>query len=200
MQTNTATARVPEPEEVFCAQCHTSLSEGQNREVTEAGTFCRPCFNNLRNQLDREIQEQSTDINYPMALVGGVVGGVLGILAWWGITVMTEIAFGIVAIVIGIAVGKGVTLMAGGKRSRGLQVMSAIVAALSFFYASYLVNRTFILQAFAERGEEVVLSLFPTPEMFFRVVSAGFGLFEVLFLGIVLYEAWKLPAPIKLNS
>ena len=184
--------------EVRCAECNTVLAQGQDREVTDDGVFCRPCYNNLTAQVHQAIQAQSMDINYPMALVGALLGGAVGVLAWWGFTVMTHIAFGLVAVVIGIAVGKGVTLLAGDKRSQGLQIMSVVVAALSFVYASYLVNRTFIHQAFAEEGTEVALPLLPGPGLLFEVVALDFGLFEIVFLGIVLYEAWIIPRPVRL--
>lgn len=186
--------------EVRCAECQSLLTEGQDREVTEDGVFCRPCFNTLMAQVKRAVQAQSAGINYPMALVGGVLGGAVGVVAWWAFTVLTKISFGLVAVVIGLGVGKGVTLLAGDKRSQELQIMSVILATVSFFYASYLVNRTFVQRALAEEGQVLVLPLLPNPELFFNVVSLNFGLFDLVFLAIVLYEAWKLPAPIRLGQ
>ena len=184
--------------EVRCAQCNTLLAEGQDREVTDDGVFCRPCFNNLTAHLRQAIEAQSADINYPMAVVGGLLGGAVGILAWWGFTVVTKIHLGLVAVVIGLAVGKGVTLLAGNKRSQGLQALSVVIAALSFVYASYLVTRTFIHQSLADAGEvDFVLPLVPDPDLLYKVLSAGFEFFDVIFLGIVLYEAWILPRAIK---
>src|SRR5262245_23264673 len=198
MQDGTASSSTPQ--EVRCAQCGTVLFEGQDRQVTDDGTFCRPCFEGLTAQVHQAIAAQGTDINYSMALVGGLAGAVVGVVAWWGFTVLTEIAFGLVAVVIGFTVGKGVTMLAGGKRHRNLQIMSVVIAGLSFFYASYLVNRTFALKYFAEQGESVVLPLVPPPGLFLNVLTAGFGIMDVVFLGIVVYEAWKIPAPLKLAS
>lgn len=188
-------ATVTEPES--CARCHTSLPEGMDREVTQGGTYCRPCHNNLTAEFDRLVREQTLDIPYARALIGGLLGGVAGSLAWWWVTAFTGIAFGILAIVIGIAVGKGVTLMAGDKRSRGLQVMSAAIAGSSFFYATYLVNRTLILKSAAAEGEEMILPLIPDPGLFTEVVALNFGVYEVVFLAFVLWEAWKMPAPVQ---
>jgi hypothetical protein len=187
-------------QEIRCAECSTPLAEGQDRETAGDVTFCRSCFNNAQAQFEQSVQEQGTDVNYPMGFLGGLLGGAVGVLAWWGFTVLTEIEFGLVAVVIGFAVGKGVTLFAGEKRSQGLQVMSILLAGLSFFYASYLVNRSFLMQAFLAEGEAVVLPLLPSPQLLYNVVSIQFGLFEVLFLGFALWEAWKIPAPIKLTT
>jgi hypothetical protein len=187
-----------EPTETRCAECGRLLAADETRIETEDGAFCTTCFENLKAQLRRAIQTQSSDINYPTALVGGVLGGVLGALVWWGFTVITSVSFGLVAIVIGIAVGKGVTIFSGHKRARGLQALSAAVALVSFFYASYLVTRTFILRALAEAGQEGTLPLFPDPELWIRVVSPGFQMFDLVFLAIVLWQAWKIPAPVRL--
>src|SRR5262249_42431616 len=193
----TSAARVSAPEEKRCVRCNTLLGASQDRQVTVNGLVCGPCYNNLQSERARSIEEQGRDINYLMALLGALAGGAVGVLAWWGITVMTNTAFGIVAILIGVAVGKGATWMAGNKTSRGVQVMALVVAGVSFFYASYLVNRTFVQQAMAKEGKEILLSFFPNPELFFRVVFLGFDLFSGLFLAIALWEAWKLSAPLK---
>ena len=191
---------VPVPKPESCSQCQTSLPEGMDREVTQGGIYCRPCFNNLTSEFDQLVRDQSIDIPYAKALIGGLLGGMVGSLAWWGVTAFTSIAFGLVAVVIGIAVGKGVTLMAGDKRSRGLQVMSAVIAGTSFFYATYLVNRTLVMRSAAAEGGEAILPLLPDPGLFVDVVALNFGVFEILFLGFVLWEAWKMPAPVQAQS
>jgi hypothetical protein len=187
------------PPESRCLQCGTRIDELTDAVVTDDGVFCSSCFSTLRQHLEQVVRAQSTDINYPAAALGGVLGGAAGALVWWGFTVLTRISFGLVAIVIGIAVGHGVTRFAGGKRSRGLQGLSVAIATLSFFYAQYLVNRTFILRAFAEKmpHEGVSLPLLPDPEFFFDVVTVGFGIFDLVFLAIVIFEAYKIPAPWK---
>jgi len=195
MEEDTPTAL---PEEERCAQCETLLREGAEREVTEGGVFCGTCYSALREQVRMAVQAQGEDIPYPMAAIGAVVGGILGAVVWWGFTVVTQIAFGLVAVVIGFAVGKGILLMTGNKRAQGLQILSVIVSGLSFFFASYLVNRTFIMRALAEDGEELLLPLLPSPELLVKVVGLNFDVMDLVFLAIVLYQAWKIPAPLQL--
>ena len=113
-------------------------------------------------------------------------------------TVVTGIAFGLVAVVIGIAVGKGIIWCTGGKRARALQVLSVALSALTFVYASYLVNRTFILREYNEGG--LSLPFVPGPALLFEVVRAGFDVMDLVFLGITVYEAWRIPAPFKLKT
>lgn len=187
-------------EELRCQECGTRLQEGDGHVATEAGAFCRTCFDNLSAQVEQAVRSQSADVNYSAALLGGVAGGAVGVLLWWGFTVVTKISFGLVAVVIGFAVGKGVMMMSGGKRSRGLQALSAGIAGVAFFYANYLVNRSFFHRALAEDGSGYVLPLVPGPSLFIDVVSVGFGAFDLVFLAIVLWQAWKIPAPFRLAS
>ena len=183
-----------------CAECGTTLNAGDDSEVTDNGTFCRPCYNNLTVQLQKAFAAQNQNVNYPMALAGALAGAVLGVLVWWGFTVVTNVAFGLVAVVIGFTVAKGAVMLSGDKRSTGLQALSVSVSAMAFFCASYLVNRTFVHQAFAEEGVEGGLPLLPSPDVFIEVIGLSFGFMDVVFLAIVVYQAWKIPAPIQLAS
>ncbi len=186
-------------ESVHCAECGASLAESDSRVETDDGTFCETCFANLRAQVEHALRQQSADINYPMAAVGAIGGAVIGVLAWWGFTVVTNISFGLVAVVIGFAVGKGTVMLSGNKHSTGLQALSISVSIVAFFYANYLVTRTFVHQAWAEEGMEGALPLVPNPALLFEVIALGFGIMDVVFLAIVVYEAWKIPAPIKIE-
>ena len=71
--------------------------------------------------------------------------------------------------------------------------MSAGVATLSFFVASYLVNRSQIHQELS-----VQLPLFPAPDTFVNVVKLGFDVMDFVFLALVVWEAWRIPQPVEL--
>jgi len=190
------------PERATCAQCGKSLPAPSDRVQVEDRVFCRSCYETLRHRVQMAVARQGADINYPAAAVGGILGGAVGALIWWGFTVTTHVAFGLVAIVIGIAVGQGVLRFSGGKRSRGLQGLSILLSGVSFFYATYLVNRSLILESWSKQGggsSATTIPWVPDPDLFVSVVRAGFGVFDLVFLAIVLYEAWKIPAPFRLR-
>ncbi|OLC17236.1 MAG: hypothetical protein AUH29_02765 [Candidatus Rokubacteria bacterium 13_1_40CM_69_27] len=181
-----------------CARCEKTLTESDRVEAS-GRLYCRACYETLRHQLQQAVGALSKDVNYPLAAIGAVLGGVVGTLIWWGFTVVTNIAFGLVAVAIGFLVGQGAMRFAGGKRTTGLQVLAILVAAISFFVATYLVNMTFINQELAKRGEVWRIPFPPSNlRIFYRVVAAGFGLMDVVFLAIVVWQAWAIPRPVRL--
>jgi hypothetical protein len=181
-----------------CAQCSRPL---RAEESIESGGkwFCRDCYASLRAELESAIAGMSTDVNYPKAVAGALLGGAAGALAWWGFTVLTHIAFGLFAVAIGFLAGRGAVMFSGGKRSRGLQAVAIGAAVASYAVATYLVNMTFINQAFASQGEAFRVGLPPQSiGLFARVVSADFGMMDIVFLAIAVWEAWRIPRPLSL--
>ena len=185
------------PTATRCGRCNAALSETE-RVAAGDRVFCRTCYDILKLQLRTGVAAMSQDINYPIAAIGAILGGVVGALAWWGLTVLTQIGFGLVAVVIGLLVGHGTLLFAGGKRSFGLQMLAVTVGALSFLVAVYLVNMTFINQALAQQGATGRIAFPPASlNMLYQVIAANFGIMKLAFLGIVVYEGWVIPRPIK---
>ncbi len=181
-----------------CAQCSKALT-GSDTVAAGDRFFCRSCYVSLRAELEAVVASMSADVNYGQAAVGAVLGGVVGALAWWGFTVLTHIAFGLFAVAIGFLVGHGAVRFAGGKRSGGLQALSIAVALLSYLGAIYLVNMTFINKALDSQGEAFRVGFPPQSlDLLVRVVTLDFGVMDLVFLAIVVYEAWKIPRPIAL--
>ena len=181
-----------------CAQCGRTLT-ADDRVAAGDRLFCRSCYATLRAQAEQVVTAMSTDINYLNATVGAVLGGTVGALLWWGFTVVTHFALGLVAIAIGVLTAMGAVKFAGGKRSSGLQGLSVVVSLVSYVVASYLVNMTFVNKALAERGDSFRVGFPPQSlELFGRVLTANLGIMDAVFLAIVVYEAWKIPRPIAL--
>ena len=187
------------PEE-RCAECGKLLS-AVDRVAAGDRVFCTSCHAMLRQQIEGAVQAMGEDINYANAALGALLGGAVGVLGWWGITVATGWSIGLIAVGLGWAVGAGTVRLSGGKRSQGLQILSATVACASWVVASYLVNMTFINRALAKQGDATRVPFPPTSlEMVGTVLGAGFGFMDVVFLAIMVWEAWKRPRPIRLAS
>jgi hypothetical protein len=178
-----------------CAQCGRAV-DPNDVVVAQDRTFCRGCYEVLLEEVRRGIAALTSDIDYPRALLGAVLGGVLGIVLWWGVTALTHIAFGLVAVAIGWLVAQGAVRLAGDKRSTGLQVLAIAVSLVSFAVASYLVNMTFINAELARRASTERLAFPPASfAQFTAVVALGFDVMDLVFLGILLWQAWVIPRP-----
>lgn len=176
-----------------CMECEQAVNDG-DAVKTENGVFCTTCYNRLLAQFETLVQDTGRHINYPVALMGALIGGALGVVAWWGFTYVTHYAFGLIAIVIGMAVAKGIDLSTGGKRSRGLQGIAISVTLLSYFYADYLVTRSFAIREdhlLADR-----LTLIPSMDIFYRVCSYNLDAMSLVFLGIALWQAYRMTQPL----
>ena len=183
-----------------CAQCERPIMSG---DLVQAGAkrFCSSCYGEIRMALERAVRASSTDVNYPLAAIGAVLGGAAGALVWWGFTVVTHIAFGLVAVVIGYLAGHGAVRFAGNKRTVALQVLATVVAAVSFVVASYLVNMTFVNAQLAKEGQSFRLAFPPASlDQAYRVVTLGFGLMDVVFFVIAVSQAWSIPRPLRIPS
>lgn len=188
-----------EPGAATCARCSKALTEG-DRVAAGDRAFCRSCYEVLAFELRQAVTQMSRDINYPMGTLGAALGAAAGALAWWGFTVLTGIGFGLVAVVIGFLAGHGAVRFAGGKRSPGLQAIAVAAGAVAFLVATYLVNMSFINQALAQRGGAWRVPFPPhSLEMFYRVLSVNFGVMKLVFLAIVVYQAWVIPKAPKLD-
>ena len=185
-----------------CVRCQTTLVANDVVTVDDRA-FCRTCSDiyrmQLRNRSAGRPGVRSEGVNYPMAMLGAVLGGTVGTLAWWGLTVLTRTGFGVLAVVIGLVVGYGTLLFAGGKRSVGLQALSLVTGVLSFLVAAYLVNMTLLNQLLAQRGDAARVAFPPTSlETFYKVTAINFGIMKTAFLGVIAYLAWVIPRPGKL--
>jgi hypothetical protein len=186
------------PAEERCDQC-SKLITPTDRVATGGKVFCRSCYASLRAELELAVETMSSGISYPAAVLGAVLGATAGVLAWWGFTVVTKLSLGLLALGIGFAAGWATVRFSGGKRSGGLQAISVAVAAAGYGVATFLVNRTFINRALAEQGESFRVAFPPQSlDLAVKVVSQGFGVMDMVFLAIVIYEAWKIPRPLSL--
>jgi hypothetical protein len=187
------------PSLATCARCDKTLTDA-DRVLASDRAFCRSCYEVLTFELQQAVKHLSQDVNYPLGALGAVLGGAAGALAWWGFTALTGIGFGLVAVVIGFLAGHGAVRFAGGKRSAGLQAIAIGAGTVAFLVATYLVNMTFINQALQQRGESWRVPFPPDSfESFYRVVAVNFGVMKLVFLGIVVYEAWAIPRPPRLQ-
>lgn len=182
----------------ICQECGQTLPSEVDSEVTEGGIFCRPCFTRLTQEVKAILEDQGSDINWSTAFLGAIGGGAIGVFAWWGVTVVTGWNIGLIAVVIGIAVAKGILFTTGGKRSQQLQIMAVGVSILSYIYANYLVLRSFLIKDNPEL--ESTLTWVPNLNVFLEATRVSMDVMSLLFLGIVIWVTWQNLKPIQFDQ
>jgi steroid 5-alpha reductase family enzyme len=122
-------------------------------------------------------------------LVAAIVGGVL-----WGLIVkISDYEVGIVAWGIGFVAGTAVVFATRGGKGRHVQVIAVVSALIGVLLGKYL-SYAFVVQEQADAAG-VSLGLFSSDMFrFFREdLDNVFGLFDLLWIGLAVYTAWRVP-------
>jgi hypothetical protein len=127
--------------------------------------------------------------SFVSALVLGGVAAALGAAAYYGIAALTGMEFGLIAIVVGIVVGKAVRVGAGSyakKRYRAL----AVLLTYASITATYV---PFVLEGAPDMPVVgAAIFAFVLPGMMLMDLENLLGL---IILAIGVYEGWKFSAP-----
>jgi len=126
--------------------------------------------------------------NYPMALISGIVVGLIGAIIWAIITVATEYQIGYMAIAIGA--GVGYTMRYFGKGiDQIFGITGAIIAVLSCLFGNF-----FSVIGFTANAEAIgylkTLTLFDYSRLI-PLITDTFNFMDFLFYGFAAYEGYK---------
>jgi hypothetical protein len=123
------------------------------------------------------------------ALVAAVVGGV----AWGLIVKLSDYEVGFVAWGIGFLVGTAVVLATSGAKGRQFQVIAVAFALVGILIGKYL-GFALIVQEDAESfGASIGLFSSDMFRLFREELDAVFGLFDLLWVGLAVFSAWRIP-------
>ena len=125
----------------------------------------------------------------PVAIVGGVIAGIIGAALWAYITMLTEYQIGYMAIAIGAGVGYAIRVLGKGV-SQIFGMLGGLIAVLSCVLGNYLT----IIACVASAEE---LNFFFTLmnmklEHFLPIMEESFSGIDLLFYAIAGYEGYKL--------
>jgi hypothetical protein len=181
-----------------CAFCKKAISLQYWQVATHVA--CEQC----QGEVARSVEHGSSAKAFLGAMRLGALAAAAGSLGWIIVTKATGYQLGIVAIGIGILVGKAVRKGAGGFGSRRLQVLAVALA----YAAISLASLPELLEAV--RGAGASNGTHPTPSLgaflWGWCVLIGIALASpflggtenfmgLIIIGIGLYEAWKYSAP-----
>jgi hypothetical protein len=97
------------PSELACAQCKRAITTSYY--LAEDRALCGLC----RNDLERALTSGTRVGRFARAIGAGTIAAFLGFLLYYGIAALTGYEFGLIAIVVGFAVGSAVRWGSNGR-------------------------------------------------------------------------------------
>lgn len=183
--------------ENICQNCKTKV-KGNLHKITDNKKYLDVC-EKCRDSIMGEVEAQSKNVKYFPAILLGVVLGLVGAVLWFLSVIITKYELGIVALGVGFLVGYGISKGAGKKKSRNLQIISAIIALISILIGEYLITNHYAYQ-YLIQGGYAVKSYFLNPVAVIKVTidSIKSDPLTLLFWGIAVWFAYTIPKPKKL--
>jgi hypothetical protein len=127
------------------------------------------------------------------AVAAGLVAAIVGGVAWGLIVKLSDYEVGIVAWGIGFIVGTAVVLATRGAKGPRLQVIAVVCALIGILLGKYL-SYALIVQEDAESfGQSIGLFSGDMFSFFRDDLDAVFGLFDLLWTGLAVFTAWRIP-------
>lgn len=177
------------PEARTCSACQTAI---RTQYFTVNGkTMCSDCLGKLQAFFARGTPGR----RFFAALGWGGAGAVVGAILYYAIRAATGYELGLVAIVVGILVGKGVARGACRRGGAGYQLMAVLLT----YFAIVLTYVPEILQAWSQQAPSanpiarmIAGSLMIGLTIFSPIVVGFKAPLSLVISGIALYEAWKM--------
>lgn len=133
------------------------------------------------------------------AVLGGVLGALVGGAAWAVAVIVSGYEIGFAALGIGALSGYAVVLMSKGGRGPVFQVIAALSSVLGVALGKYVYYFYYLKEAVAEEyGLEVAANvrLFSVGVVESFIMDAGsfLGGFDILWVALAVITAWKIPS------
>jgi len=134
---------------VACSRCQRTLTEYW---TLDGAVLCERCANELKAE---RTSSEGAGARVGKALVFGVGGMLAGAAVWYAVARITNLEIGLIAILLGWLVGKGVYLGSGKRGGLGYQVMAIALTYLGIGVAGV----PFALEGWNEVQQQMVDSL-----------------------------------------
>jgi hypothetical protein len=126
----------------------------------------------------------------------GLAAAAAGAIGWFLTVLLTDAQYGVVAVAVGLLVGKAVVVGSGAAYCRRLQLVSVGATLAGLIASQYLIGRHFLAAVVAEEGGgSVPVLLDPGDAIALVRDSLGADWWTLVFWVLALWPAWRLPAP-----
>ena len=130
-----------------------------------------------------------------LAAAAGIAAGVAGGVVWGLIVKLSDYEIGIVAWGIGFVVGTAVLVAAGRRKGLPLQLVAVVGALVGILVGKYLAFAWVMQESASEVGVDLGLVSSDMRELFRDALGDVFGWFDLLWVGLAVYTAWRLLEP-----
>ena len=126
----------------------------------------------------------------------GLAAAAAGAIGWFLMVLVTDTQYGVVAVAVGLLVGKAVVIGSGAAYSRRLQLVSVGITLAGLIASEYLIGRHFLAAVVAEDGGgSVPVLLDPGDAIALVRDSIAADWWTLGFWALALWPAWRIPAP-----
>jgi len=130
-----------------------------------------------------------------LAAAAGIAAGVAGGIAWGLIVKLSDYEIGIVAWGIGFVAGTAVLVAAGRRKGLPLQLVAVLGALVGVLVGKYLAFAWVLQDVASEQGVDLGLFSADMRQLFREDLGAVFGWFDLLWVGLAVFTAWRLLQP-----
>ena len=131
----------------------------------------------------------------PRAIAAGLVAAVAGGVAGARIVKTSDYEVGFVAWGIGFLVGTAVVFANRGAKGRQLQIAAVVLALVGILLGKYLTYALIVQEDIEAFGESIGLFSGDMFEFFRDDLDAVFSFFDLLWVGLAVASAWRIPQP-----
>ena len=171
----------------FTAACPTFALDERAALEMENSELHEPAFQ-VENISASKLRELQMDQNFPLAITGGILTGLLGAVLWGLITVATNFQIGYMAIAIGAGVGFAIRHLGKGV-DQSFGIAGGAIALFTCVLGNFLSILGFVAN---QEGLGYLETLFLFDYSYtFIIMAEAFAPMDLLFYGIAAYEGYK---------
>lgn len=187
------------PQRLRCYVCgaFTESPNGWKYRLRLGGSspVCPSCL----GKAEMEIEEMTNHPNLAGAVLLGTLAALAGSIAWYGVSVMIEREYILLAMGVGWLVGKAVVFGSGNKRGSGLQVAAGILAFVGIVGGRYLLVNHFLSAADPDQFSGWI-SVPQFVAINARLLEHGDGIMDLICSLVTIAYAVMLPRPDRLAA